>query len=170
MIAALICPFRSIAPAYARPPLLRSEEVEGIPIDVNFGGQMALLGYRLGEEEVRVGDPIHVTLYWQSIVVMEKDYTVSVKVLGKGGEVMGQEDSYPGLGSYPTSLWKEGEVIGDTYGVPIMVRLQAPVEGKTEVSLFDLATGRPLIAYDGRGQPLDKVIIGTVRVVPRRLK
>ncbi|MFQ6002045.1 MAG: glycosyltransferase family 39 protein, partial [Anaerolineae bacterium] len=46
LLIAVITPFRYIAPAYAKPPLISEDEIASIPhrLDVTFGGQMRLLG------------------------------------------------------------------------------------------------------------------------------
>jgi hypothetical protein len=46
-VISAVAPFRYIAPAYARPPLLSETDIRAIPnrLDISFGGVMKLLGY-----------------------------------------------------------------------------------------------------------------------------
>jgi len=118
---AVISPFRYIAPAYARPPLLSEKELGSIShrLEVNYEGEIRLLGYDIEERVIRPGEFLPITLYWQSLKVMERDHTVYLKLFGPHNEVIGQTDTYPGLGSYPTTFWQEGDIIKDTYALGI---------------------------------------------------
>lgn len=167
---AVISPFRYIAPAYARPPLLSEEEVGSIShrLEVNYEGEIKLLGYDIQERVISPGEFLHITLYWQSLQVMERDYTVYLKLFGPHNEVIGQTDTYPGLGSYPTTLWQEGDIIKDTYALGIERRVELPFAAFIGVGLYETATLRDLAAYGGEGQAVDRVIIGQVKVARRR--
>ncbi len=169
LTVAALSPFLYIAPAYAKPPRLPAEEVGSIPnpIEVDYGGAMRLLGSRIEEKEVRPGEWVHITLWWQALTKMERDYSVYVKVFGPDKGLMGQVDTYPGGGNYPTSLWEEGEVIEDIYGVQIERSLLEPRLGLIEVGVYPFPSLRPLEASDPRGQPLDWVIVGRVKIALR---
>ena len=114
-VIAAITPFRYIAPAYAKPPLLSSEEIEAIPnrLDISFSGVVKLLGYDLPVTNTQYpisstlmpGDSLTVTLYLQSLTKMSQDYSVFVHLLDENELIVAQRDMYPGLGLYPTSLW-----------------------------------------------------------------
>jgi hypothetical protein len=166
-VVAAVCPGLYIKPIYARPPLLASEEVERIPYrtDVTYGEQMELLGYEIETEEVRPTEAIYVTLYWRGLVEMERDYSVSLVVLTPGGELIGQEDSYPGLGSYPTSAWHPGEVAADRAWVRIGRRTSAPTIGWIGVNVYYLPTMERLEASTG-GEALEQVFLQPVKVSP----
>ncbi|MCJ7667107.1 MAG: glycosyltransferase family 39 protein [Anaerolineae bacterium] len=172
LLIAAVSPFRYIAPAYARPLSLSKEELGSIShrLEVNYEGEVRLLGYDIKERVIRPGEFLHFTLYWQSLKVMEQDYTVYLKLLGPENEVIGQIDTYPGLGSYPTTLWHEGEITKDTYALGIERPVEPPFAALIEVGLYERETMRGLAAYGGEGQAVDRVIIGRVKVAPRRLR
>ena len=163
---ALFCPFRYIAPAYGRPPLLSEEELGSIShrLEVNYEGEIRLLGYDIEEKVIRPGEALHVTLYWQSLKVMGRDYTVYLKLFGPENEVIGQIDTYPGLGSFPTTLWHEGYIIKDTYALGIERPVKPPFAAFIEVGLYERETLRGLAAYNREGEALDRVVIGRVKV------
>ena len=169
---ALFSPFRYIAPAYARPPLLSEEELGSIShlLEVNYEGEMRLLGYDIEERVIRPGEFLPITLYWQSLKVMERDYTVCLKLLGPHNEVIGQTDTYPGLGSYPTTFWQRGGIIKDSYALGIERRVKPPLAALIEVGLYERRTMRDLVAYGGEGQAVDRLIIGRVKIVPRKVQ
>jgi len=107
-----------------------------------LGDKVVLLDYKL-EGPLRHGATIRLTLYWQALKEMEKDYTVFVHVVDGEGTVWGQWDSQPVSGERPTSGWERGEVIGDTYKVSIDV--EGPREGyKIKVGVYLVETGERL--------------------------
>ncbi len=167
---ALFSPFRYIAPAYARPPLLSEEDIDSIShrLEVNYEGEIRLLGYDIEERVIRPGEFLPITLYWQSLKVMKRDYTVYLKLFGPHNEVIGQADTYPGLGSYPTTFWREGDIIKDTYALTIERPIEPPFAAFIEVGLYERGALRGLAAYGEEGQAVDRVIIGRVKVVPRK--
>ncbi len=170
LAVAVISPFRYIAPAYARPPLLSEEELSSISHrwEVNYEGEVRLLGYDIEERVIRPGESLHITLYWQSLKVMEQDYTVYLKLFGPHNEVIGQIDTYPGLGSYPTTLWQEGDIVKDTYALGIERSVKPPFAAFIGVGLYERGTMRGLAAYQEEGQAIDRVIIGRVKIVPSK--
>ncbi|MFQ5885912.1 MAG: hypothetical protein ACE5II_01615, partial [Anaerolineae bacterium] len=139
-------------------------------LEVNYEGEIRLLGYDIEEGVIRPGEFLPVTLYWQSLKVMERDYTVYLKLFGSDNEVIGQIDTYPGLGSYPTTFWQEGDIIKDTYALGIERPVEPPLAAFIGVGLYETETMRDLAAYDGEGQAIDRVILGRVRVVPRKVQ
>jgi len=167
LVVALVTPFLYITTAYARPPVLAGEEVESVPkrIDVTYGDQMRLLGYELEGDEFKPGEFVYATLYWQGLAPMDRDYSVSLFLLTPSGDLLGQEDSYPGLGSYPTSEWKPGDTAADRTWVRIRPRVKAPTIGWLGVSVYDLPTMEYLPATQG-GQAAEQVFLQSVKVGP----
>jgi len=188
-VFASICPWAYIAPAYARPPLLSSEEIETIPnrLDVSFGGVINLLGYDLPVTNIQYpipntlvpGDALTITLYWQSLAKMKaedavstsklaRDYAVFVHLLDENDLILAQRNTFPGLGSFPTTLWQAGDAIADTYTLTLPETTYAPSSAQLEVGLFDFATGDRLRVYGAEGEPLsDNVRFHEIKVLPR---
>ena len=166
-LVAAICPFLYIAPAYARPSPLSEQALESIPNkkDVEYGEQMGLLGHELGGKTFRPGEMVDLTLYWQALTAMERDYSVSLIVLTPNGDLIGQEDSYPGLGTFPTSFWKDGDVIADRAWVRIGPRTRTPTIGWLGVSVYYLPTMEHLTAQEG-GQPIEQLFLEPIKIVP----
>jgi hypothetical protein len=178
---AVIVPFRYIAPAYAKPHLLSSEEIENIPnrLDVSFGGVMKLLGYEVmsneeqGTSELSPGDLLEVTLYWQSLAemkaeVLAKDYSVFVHLLDETELIIAQRDMYPGQGLYATSLWSTGDTIANRYVLPLPETAFAPNQAQLEVGLYDFATGERLPAYGPNGEFLgDNARFQEIEILPQ---
>lgn len=166
-LLALIIPFRFIAPAYARPPILSPADIEQIqyPLTVNFGDKMELLGYDLDMHNIKAGKPVPITLYWRSQAKMERNYTIAVQVLGPNQQPYGGWDSYPGRGNYATSLWKVGDIVRETYYLGISPDFPAPSYGQIFVALYLYATEEHLPVLDSEGHPIsDSLIFGRFRV------
>jgi hypothetical protein len=175
---AAIVPFHYIAPAYAKPVLSKAEgpvllpeaEMERAPhrLDVTFAGRAKLLGYEAGDEETQPGESVEVTLYWQSLAKMDRDYTVFVHLLDENDLVIAQRDTYPGLGTYPTRLWRVGDAFADRYVLNLSSTVFAPCVGRFEVGLYDFDSGERLMAVGPDGQPLgDNVRFHQIAVLPR---
>lgn len=105
------------------PPLSR-------PQNVDLEGGMRLLGCDLiaappGPEgarhlfagtEVESGSTLHVTLYWQAVQAPASDYAVTVRLVDAAGRTwLERRSRHPVGGTYPTSRWQPGEVVGDYY-------------------------------------------------------
>jgi hypothetical protein len=66
-----------------------------------------------------------VSLYWQAVDEVPRDYSVAVHLLAHNPprgptDVLAQADSlHPVDGFYPTSRWSPDEIVRDTYAVPL---------------------------------------------------
>jgi 4-amino-4-deoxy-L-arabinose transferase-like glycosyltransferase len=177
-VFAFICPQAYIAPAYARPSLLSTEEIEVIPnrLNVSFGEVMKLLGYDLSLPSTQYpipntlmpGDSLTITLYWQSLAKMNQDYAVFVHLLDENDLTLAQRNTFPGLGSFPTTLWQVGDTIADTYTLMLPETTYAPSSAQLEVGLYDFATGKRLLVYGPEGEPADdNVRFHEIDILPR---
>jgi hypothetical protein len=115
-------------------------------VSAKFGGAIALLGYSTCS-----GDPLGITLYWQSAAKMDKDYTVFIHLLDSNGNLRAQVDTQPRGGAYPTSIWDVGEVVRDDY--VLTLRDLAPGEYEIELGLYEYPSlaRLPVVGADGRG-------------------
>jgi hypothetical protein len=93
------------------------------------------------------------TLYWQTLTSLDKDYTVFVHSLSGEGKLLGQADGPPVGNHYPTSLWLSGEIVQDSRLVPAGDRYL--------VGLYDPVSGERLPAFgsDGTRLPDDAVVL-----------
>jgi hypothetical protein len=89
------------------------------PRDEVFGGVLALSGFELPAGTLSPGTVVPVTLYWHVLQTPDADYTVFIHVLNDRGELVAQFDSPPGGGTAPTSGWRIGETLRDSYPLPL---------------------------------------------------
>jgi hypothetical protein len=114
-------------------------------LNADFAGLISLRGYDL------VADPPGIVLYWQAKAPMSEDFTVFVHVLDAGGQIVGQMDSQPLEGNYPTSWWAPGELIVDRRSAPV----KTPGSYRLLVGWYRLSDGSRLPLADGSGSSLD---------------
>ncbi len=135
------------------------------PIDADFGGRIALLGYTLEPEPVHPGETLHVILYWRAQQPMVESYTVFTHLLDPGGRLVSQEDSMPMSNLHPTNEWQAGEVVTDgIYELPVRADA-AQGEYALELGLYDVNSGQRLDVLDTMGNPKDvRVIIPGIEV------
>jgi 4-amino-4-deoxy-L-arabinose transferase-like glycosyltransferase len=168
---ALLVPFRYILPAYAEPPILSQADLQAIqnPLGANFDNKAELLGYDVGKGRVRAGEAIAVTLYWRCLGRMERNYTLSIQVLGPDYHSYGGVNLYPGRGNFATSLWQVGDTFSESYWIPIAPDAPAPVMGRIKVALFrDDSTQEHLPVFGPQGQIADhSAIFGRIKIVPK---
>lgn len=163
-------PFTTIAPAYARPPILTPDDMAHLSprLDAEFGGAVRLLGYEVDPIGAYPGERVAVTLYWECLRPMDTDYSVFVHLLDSNEVMIAQRDVYPGQGTYPTSLWSPGEILADRYVLALPETALAPNDAQLEVGLYELGPGERLPATDAAGAPLgDRVRLGRVEVLRR---
>lgn len=160
-VLGLMTPFRYLRPAYARPPILSPEEsmVVPNPSTINFGNKIELLGYELGTHNVRAGEFLPITLYWRCLAEMEENYTVGLSILGPDNEPHGQLAVYPGNGNYATSLWKEGDIIRDSYQVRVRRRFPAPGVARIHLALYTYPEEEYLSLLNSQGERTGRAAI-----------
>lgn len=135
------------------------------PIGARVGNVAELLGYDVAEPAAP-GGMLGLTLYWRAIGPSNRPLTVFVHLLDGESRVRGQVDRVPGDGAYPTTGWLAGEVLVDTYQIPIAANL-TPGHYLVEVGMYDPITGARLPITDAAGNPLgDRVLLKPVAVGP----
>jgi hypothetical protein len=112
--------------------------------------------------------------YWQSVAPTEHDLSVFAQLWAQGREnltMVGFTASYPGLGAYPTSLLKPGEVVKDLYRVPVEISATTPSLLQVHLGLFEYGgvDEGALPSVDSAGQPANG-LVGTVRLLPQEPK
>lgn len=130
---------------------------------VQFGGEAGLLGYDLQAGADNYSQ--HLTLYWQALKEMARDYTVFVHVLDASGNIVAQADHQPQDGNNPTLSWEPGEEIRDT--VDLALPLTAPSGNyRIEIGMYDLASGERLARQDASTRSAgDSLILDTAIVI-----
>ena len=113
-----------------------------------FAGQVHFLGHDMPQaQSTENGDTVRLSLLWQGLGPERGDYVRFVHVVDPAGRLLGQEDSAPLKGTYPTSLWAEGEYVLET----VEVVVPEVTSGTTlHLGLYDPVNRKRLI--NDRGQ------------------
>ena len=114
---------------------------------------------------VRPGDPLPVGLTWRALGKIDAYYSIYVKLLDAEGNAIAGGDGQPRDGQSPTLLWVPGEAIEDevTFTVPADT---AAGDYVVEVGMYRAADLARCLTLDGEGVPVERVVVGVVRIGP----
>lgn len=164
---ALVAPFVSIAPVFARPSAPTPAVLARIqhPLRVDFDESIRLLGYDLLTPEVPSGGVASLALYWQCLRPVSVNALASVHVLAADMETVGRSESHPDHGRFPTSLWRPGNVLREVRHVPLERHAAAPAPARLGISLYWRDGGLHFLTYNipGKGR-------GTTYLLPDLLR
>jgi uncharacterized membrane protein len=148
-----------------RPRLFAAPEIQH-PLEARVGEGALLLGYDVSNDELRPGDSLRLTLYWQALDEMPISYTVFTHLLDAEAHVWGQSDSIPLRGEAPTTSWVPGEIIADPYDV-VVDPDAPPGDYVFEIGMYDATSGQRLtVSADGLRAEGDRLLLGEVKILP----
>jgi hypothetical protein len=124
------------------------------PISAVINEEIELVGYRLHNRTVQAKHTFGLTLYWRSLNIPAKNYTVFVHAVGPDQVIRGQWDSMPVQGAAPTGGWLPGEIVEDHYDV-LMGRDVPPWEYDIFVGMYDPISGERLPLFSARAPVSD---------------
>ena len=84
------------------------------PLSVEFDGKLRLAGYHISPTRASPGRPLDVTLALQSIGQLDRDYSLTVRLVDANGARRTQQDR-----GYPTRTFAPGEVRVDRFTLPL---------------------------------------------------
>lgn len=163
---ALFLPIAVIAPAYAATPPISAADVAAAQpkLNIDFGDKIRLVSASVSDRSYGYNDRVPVTIVWQTLGPVDKNYSVFVQVFARDGRKIGQTDSYPGLGTRPFSEWKTGDAYRDTYSVFIDQQTEGPVLLRIEAGLYDFRTGQRLSAKSAGSEIGTSPLVAQVRL------
>ena len=123
-----------------------------------------LEGWRL-PATAHPGQPLTVDLTWRALGKIDAYYSVYVKLLDAGGNAVAGWDSQPRDGAAPTLLWVPGETIDDRVTLEIPAGA-ASGDYLVEVGMYRAADLARCLTFNDDGVPMDRVVLGAVRVEP----
>jgi mannosyltransferase len=101
-----------ITPADAFPETF-PQDVVMTPVAKELAPGLQLVGYVLDRNQIQPGSGLFVTLYWKALTANPPDYPIKLELLAQGPVVAGSQEGAPANGLYPTSLWRQGELVID---------------------------------------------------------
>jgi len=172
-LSATLLPWTVIAPAYAIPKRLSLDEAlqPGRSFNFHFGDLAQLISVRAAPAIVEPGGTLIAKLCWEPLAQTKTLYSVFIHLLDVDLKtVVASRETYPGLGSYPTSFWIPEYIFCDDYRLAIPETVPAPAVYFLEAGLFDTQTGERLPPQDQRGQPMTLALVGQIKVKPATAK
>ena len=135
------------------------------PFAVQFGDSIALNGVTVAKTEVKAGDLVPFTLYWQALQTPALDYSVFAHVLDAKGNKVAQLDWQPhdAIGRLPATAWLVGQPVVDTQTMTLPTTL-APGEYQLIVGLYNWQNGQRLPVTGANPTDRDMVTIAQLRV------
>lgn len=90
-----------------------------VDTQVDFGGQLTLLGYTLDRSTVASGETFGLTAYWQSPQSALVDYSILAHLVDASGRLYASQDNlHPG--NLPMSRWQPWGFVQDPHAIPIL--------------------------------------------------
>lgn len=165
LLPAVAAPILLIHPAYALPPLLTAAEVAAIrPLNWRVGDLAELLTVEPAQRTAQAGETLPVTVCWRPLAQSATDYAIFVHLVGPENRVVARRQTFPGLGSYATSVWQVGGPFCDVIRLEIPADLAETLRYQVEVGLIAPETGERLPVWDGNGQPVAATFATAVRL------
>ncbi len=162
---AVVAPFWLIRPAYAPPRLLDETALaaRGESLGWHFGDVAELVSVRPAARSAAAGETLPVEICWRALAATDTNYTIFLQAVGPNETVVADRYTYPGLGSYPTAVWRPGDAFCDQIALPIPTDLARTLVYRLSVGLLDDAVDRRLPATDRDGRPVPP-FVGQVRL------
>ncbi|MEW5988584.1 MAG: glycosyltransferase family 39 protein, partial [Chloroflexota bacterium] len=159
LVVAAVAPFAWIRPAYQPPQYTMPNGSRAI--DLNFSQQMRLTQFSLEPATARPGDTVEVTLAWEVLAAMERDWSIFVHLNDPVlGAPISQRDMYPGQGLLATRLLRPGQNLVTKHVLTLPVTAVAPAELELAVGLYNYYTNKRLpITDDGDAATLAKLTL-----------
>jgi len=162
--------FGFLRAAYAPPATFAANASLPHASAMSFGELVTLRGYAvesMAGGPVYPGDPIDLTLYWEVTGQPPGDYLFFVHLIDETGMIVGQRDTHPGLGNFPSSQWQVGDRFVEH--IRLYVPETAYTPATTQLSIgFYAPEGYRLGVTDEAGAFLgDALVLETVNLALR---
>ena len=104
-----------VRPAFAPPaPVDSARFAQAAPL-ARFGDGLELLAADIPQDELPLGQPVRLTLYWRAAAPLAQDLRPVVRLVHQDGWLAGERDHSPAQGRYSTDRWQPGEILADPY-------------------------------------------------------
>ncbi len=147
----ILSPFVWIRPTYRLPAPINIENSDQVYYFTPPGEDepaMRLAEFSVNTSETEPGGAVEVTLYWDVLRPMERNWSTFIHLEDEASFVAGQRDTYPGLGLIATSEIAPGRQWVDHYVVQVDEAAYAPTTLNINVGLYDYYTGERMTLAD----------------------
>lgn len=107
---------------------------------LRVGDELQLLGYALSAEQILPGQVVWLTLYWQALRDVQRDYVIGIQLLDAIGEEFAYWLGRPVVSRYPTNEWRAHQIVQDVW--KLSLPLDIPTGGYSlDITIYDARTG-----------------------------
>ncbi len=141
------------------------QQIQGLanPIQVNFGDELLLLGYEMPSQLVPADQTADISLFWQALLPVEQEYSVSLQLVDGNGHRVGQDDSFHPAG-LPVTRWQDGQYARDFHQIEILPGTP-PGEYQLVVYAYETAANQRLETVNQDGLPTGQDYeLGTIAI------
>ena len=133
----------TLGTTYLRPLRVRSQRwaTGDEPTLAGFGPGIVLSQV---ESEQKTPESFEARLTWRVVEPVAANYGLALRLRDWDGQVLASLDTQPHYGLYPTSLWREGELISDRYVLPLPEGAPPGDDYSLEVILYEVASLTPI--------------------------
>ncbi|HIQ04184.1 MAG TPA: DUF2142 domain-containing protein [Anaerolineae bacterium] len=131
------------------------------PLEINFEGKLALVGFDLDRRMLRPGESLRLRLYWEAQQPLEVDYVAFAHLLLPPDAVWAGQDRPLQLDGAGSSAWPVGRVVRNRYDLRLPPNAP-PGDYIVEVGIYEPESFTRLKV----GQSDAGIVLGTVRVLP----
>ncbi|MGC9360679.1 MAG: DUF2142 domain-containing protein [Anaerolineae bacterium] len=157
LVVAVLTPWAVIAPAYALPDPMTSDDLaQHTPTLARFGDVVELVGYRLPAPRPDAGGTLDIYLALRVVERSDVPLTLAVKAFDADGRLVGGVHRYPGHGALDTTAWDPTLLFEEHVALPI-ASTALEGAGRLEISFYHAESPQsPLVVRDGAGTRLGR--------------
>ena len=155
---------------YAKPRLvyeIGADTRSDISREIYWGDGIALAGTTISPQIVNPGEKVNLKACWRAEDAMTTDFVFYAHLLDRQFKSFGQRDTYTGLGTFPTSQWKHGDLFCDTYLIPVNEVFSLPTVVDIVIGFYDYNSRHQLPARTAEDISLAQVVVGQVKLIPK---
>ncbi len=134
--------------------------------DSEKGPALRLLGYSLGEGPLKPGQALKLTLFWQALAEVNRDYIVFVQLQDEKGGLWANRETSPVDGSYPTTGWQAGQLVRDPHDLTVPAAVPDG-QYRLVVGLYRATDKERLVVVSGPQRGRDNLTLTAVNVQGR---
>ncbi len=112
------------------------------PANIGLGDILRLAGYKIQNLKSKIQNPT-LTLYWHALARLRDNYTISVRARAADDRLLAQQDRWPINGLLPTTLWRQGDYVTDSYTLGLLLAEREQID-HFEVVVYNAETGETL--------------------------
>lgn len=147
---------------YSVPPIAHRRQVQ-------LGESIELVGYEVSTDnqqgQAQPGGQVRLKLIWLAKNTVGQSYKVFVHVVGADGNLLVQQDGVPGNWALPTDTWAAGEVIADSYEIPVPPEAP-PGNYVIQIGMYNPENEQRLSAHEGGSRLADDSILLAQLTIP----